>query len=68
MMADDTADGPRRTMLSDARAALPNETTDFWLPQRTNAIDKPPLLAGSESLAADVAMSRAASADFQGRM
>lgn len=68
MMTDDTADGPRRPMIYDAREALPMETTALWQPSVQNAVNNPPLLAGSESLAADVEMSRAASADFQGRM
>ena len=68
MVTDDSADGPRRPMISDAREGLPLETTTVWQPSVQNAIANPPLLVGSESLADDVAMSRAASADFQGRM
>ena len=68
MMTDDTADGPRRPLIYDAREALPMETTALWQPSVQNAVNNPPLLRRSESLAADVEMSRAASADFQGRM
>ena len=68
MMTDDTTDGPRRPMTYDARESLPLETTALWIPSIANAVNNPPLLAGSESLADDVAMSKAASTDFQGRM
>lgn len=68
MMTDDIADGPRHPMTWDMPGALPVETRGFWLPTVQNALANPPLLVGSESLADDVAMSRAASVDFQGRM
>lgn len=68
MMTDDIADGPRHPMTLDMPGAAPAETTAYWRPSVQNALANPPLLVGSESLADDVAMSRAASVDFQGRM
>jgi hypothetical protein len=68
MMTDDNADGPRHPMTWDARNSLPLEATDLWLPNVQNAVNHPALLVGSESLADDVTMARAASADFLGRV
>jgi hypothetical protein len=68
MMTDDNADGPRHPMTQDMPGASPQEMNAYWMPQMQWAMVHPPLIAGSESLDDDVAMSRAASREFQTRM
>jgi len=68
MMTDDNADGPRHPMSQDMPGANPTDMSAYWVPQVQWAMDHPPLLLGTESVDDDVAMAKAASTDFQGRM
>jgi len=68
MMTDDNADGPRHPMTQDMPGGSPQEMNVYWVPQMQYAIIHPPLAVGSESLDDDLAMAKAASKDFLGRM